>query len=108
MSKFTKRDLRNRMVVVLRDGTICLYVDDVLLSKKSWTSISEYDNNLCRFANKEKDIMKVYNDVWALEDIEATNDRITLWERSEVKEVTMKEVCEKFGCEVKIISEEEQ
>jgi len=30
----------------------------------------------------------------------------TVWTRNEVKEVTMKEVCEKFGCEVRIIEED--
>lgn len=108
MNKFTKKDLRNRMVVVLRDGTTWLYVDELLIGKSSWAVIHDYDDDLSRsFGNKERDIMKVYNDVWALEDIYNTN-RDVLWERSEVKEVTMKEVCEKFGCEVKIISEEEQ
>ena len=103
MEKFTKEDLRNRMVVVLRDGTTCLYVDDYFISINGWISINNYDDNLCRSPLKERDVIAVYSEIWTLEDIEGINKRTPLWKYSGAIEVTMEEVSRRFGCEVKII-----
>ena len=57
--------------------------------------------------NAEFDIAKVYEKTICLLNLEKDLpfEMDILWERSEVKEVTMAEVEEKFGCKVKIVKE---
>lgn len=59
------------------------------------------------------DIMAVSNDLVSFKDIMrimfgfvSGDDMHWDWEREEIKEVTMEEVEEKFGCKVKIVKEE--
>jgi hypothetical protein len=109
--EFTKRNLENRMVVELRRGGFYLVVDDYLLSANGFMFLGNYNEEL-KYCNvneypnnpydKEWDIIRVYARVGCLP---VTTNRLNkIWERPEIKEVTMSEVEEKFGCKVKIIN----
>lgn len=93
------------MVVECRDGRRRMIVDDLGIGNNGFLKLCSYDNNL-NYATESHllDIVKVYDKVNTLEEIGYNGLLHLLWERSEVKEVTMAEVEEKFGCKVKIIN----
>ena len=112
MKEFTKSDLKNRMVVEYRNGKRRMVVDDVLVGNTQYGELKEYNDDLSwnggyngTFASV-LDIVKVYSEINVFE---GKDDIVKLgtpiWERHEVKEVTMAEVEEKFGCKVKIVKE---
>lgn len=105
---FTKADLKNRMVVEYRNGSLRLVVGDTLIGKGGFLSLSDYKENLIYENEKaEFDIVKIYNRISNLDNLEIIGALDLLWERPEIpeiKEVTMSEVEEKFGCKVKIIN----
>ena len=106
MKEFKKSDLKNRMVVAYRDGRRRMIVDDLGIGDNGFLTLCSYDNNLNYTKNNHLlDIVKVYDKVNTLKGIEHNGLLNLLWERSEVKEVTMTEVEEKFGCKVKIVKE---
>ena len=91
-----KKDLNNNHALRLRNGDIYVVArqstdcDDVIMQPRSgrWMEFSDFNENLQYIGNKDRDVVEVYR---------------TIWERKEVKELTMKEVEKKFGCKVKII-----
>lgn len=101
-STMTKADLKNRMVVECRNGEKYIVIGDKILSTKGHNWLLDYNEDLTsELGLPEYDIMKVYDKVFSLD---FNKDMLELlWERKEVKEVTMSEVEEKFGCKVKII-----
>lgn len=104
MKDFTKSDLKNRMVVELRNGTRYVVIDDKILSSIGYDFLSTYNEDLTMEKGPSKhDIVKVYDQIYCIDFNK--NSLNLLWERSEVKEVTMAEVEEKFGCKVKIVKE---
>lgn len=114
MKEFTKSDLKNRMVVEYRNGNRRLVVGDVLLGDNYWCSLSQYGDDLKRKSRRvgedcsNYDIMKVFPEIWGysrMRTISVENGDKPIWQRSEVKEVTMAELEEKFGCKVKIVKE---
>ena len=127
-----KSDLKTGMIVTTREGyeyvvllgTTSVYTGkescDILLNinPKSylWNKLDYYnedliyDSTLARNEDKAKrnDIIKVelapHPYAFALLDYER-EDRKLLWERNKsIKEMTMEELAEHFGCEVKIVS----
>lgn len=110
MKEFTKADLKDRMVVELGDGEDYLVVDGLLLSDSGFMRLSRYRNDLTISDSSAKwDIVKVYDQTNTLPPFGAfAPPPQLLWERKEVKEVTMAEVEEKFGCKVKIVKEKEE
>ena len=114
MRTFTKKDLKNRMVVEYRNGERYMVVDDILLGDNYWCSLSQYSDDLtrksCRVGEvcSDYDIVKVFPEIYyysRMRTISVRNGDKILWQRHEVKEVTMTEIEEKFGCKVKIIKE---
>ena len=118
IDKFTKSDLRNRMVVETRSGRRYILIDDRLLSDTNYLWLNShydehnlfhhgYNDDLTMSSGANWDIIKVYKEVNNLcfcnDDVYGALD--LLWERKPVKEVTMAEVEEKFGCRVKIIND---
>ena len=104
---FTKADLKNCMVVEYRNGSLRLVVGDTLIGKGGFLPLSNYKENLIyENKNAEFDIVKIYDTISNLDHLEIIGALDLLWERPEleVKEVTMSEVEEKFGCKVKIIN----
>ena len=116
-----KSDLKTGMIATRRDGMeFVVFVDAinkrindsgtvfVNASKYMWHKAENFNNDLTHSTNKYWDIVKVelashpynYMDLNYEE-----NKRQLLWEREEVKEMTMKELEEHFGCKVKIVKE---
>ena len=115
MQNFTKSDLRDRMVVETRAHLFYIVIGSYLIGVSDSINLDSYNKYLQNFHYYEKDIAKVYAPVYRLDGfvqqpidshITATNSIMTLlWERASIKEVTMSEVEEKFGCKVKIIND---
>ena len=105
MKDFTKSDLANGMVVEQRCGTRKIVIDDRIVGYDSYGELQRYDDILLHHINIELDIVKIYKPADTIEVALKSNNLKLLWERSEVKAVTMAEVEEKFGCKVKIVKE---
>lgn len=117
VDKFTKSDLKNRMVVETRSGRRYIFIDDRFLSKTGFLWLDTlYDNNhvhhqgfnddLTMSSGANWDIVKVYKEVSCLNFDENSPfcSLSLLWKRDSIKEVTMAEVEAKFGCKVKIVN----
>lgn len=126
----TKKDIEAGDLVLLRDGRVCIVrkeEDGVLLlyGKPYYVSypaitrinkLDNYNNDLTDGDYHKYDIIAVSKRSGTLflgnYLIDILLSKVTLsdvfwdWEREKVKEVTMSEVEEKFGCKVKIIKEE--
>ena len=124
----TKADLKTGMIVTTKDGDKYMVFlnavanstkeTDILVNlrfKGCWNRLCYYNEDLTYGNNlacndrtdfewhRKHDIVKVsLPDSYArfIHDIEEK----VIWQREEVKEVTMAEVEEKFGCKVKIVS----
>ena len=122
-------ELKSNMVIVLKDKRVMLITQpdkdgcymydlsfdimhDVKLSSSAYFTTGELATRVVRVYggfSEDPDVCFPLPD-YDLYDIyanpEEVRDSLLLWERPpKVKEVTMSEVCEKFGCEVKIIKE---
>lgn len=116
---FTKADLRTGMRVTRRNGSTCIvlleaahnysstkdFIINPIEGSHSWTGLDSYDQNLNYKKIPEHSIVKVevpghpYSIFYPCE-----GGWVTIWEREEpVKEVSMAEVEELFGCKVKIV-----
>lgn len=109
VQEFKKQDLRNRMVVELRNGERYLVIFNTdgsihLMHGNGchWTDCNNMKEDLTfSWDEREYDIMKVYSKVYVFTDVNCTKD--ILWERQEVKEMTMEDIEELMGCKVKIV-----
>lgn len=112
---FTKADLKNFMLVELRNGQLMtVYADKgLLLANTRYGRLSSYSSDLqyiCKPHNavspdKELDIVAVY-DVPKEYSAFLNNDtlhRDLLWRQHEVTEMTLAEVCEALGKRIKIV-----
>ena len=123
-----KSDLRTGMIVETRSGSeyvvfintcqpeFCSdnYRDEngdiaLIVNQENylWTSLNNYNEDLCKNDDKSADIVKVYIPYhpYAFMDITyEKSDRKLIWEREvPIKEMTMKELEEHFGYKVKIV-----
>lgn len=106
MKEFKKSDLKNRMVVEYRNGERKLVVDDLLMDRHESDMLTVYNDDLTfkDYYCNEYDITRVYPEANTFEQMLTVEQKHEpIWQRSEVKEVTMAEVEEKFGCKVKIV-----
>lgn len=105
MKEFKKSDLKNRMVVEYRNGYRRMVCDNRLMGLNGSGSLHSYNNDLTcnEGGGSDFDIVKVFVKISQFNELEL--NLFIVWERSEVKEVTMSEVEEKFGCKVKIVKE---
>lgn len=118
-AEFTKDDLKNGMIVEYRNGKRRMVLGTNLIGLDGINQFEYYHDDLTVTENfTTLDIVKVF-DVPNLEckitDILKPNkSRLSLlWEREEevkeeVKEITMDDIEEKFGCKVKIINNKEE
>lgn len=117
LENFTKSDLKNRMIVEIRTGEKYILVDDRFLSKTGFLWLNThtdkngafhrgYNDDLTMDSGANWDIVKVYKAVNCLDFDENSPfcSLSLLWERNSIKEVTMAEVEEKFGCKIKIVN----
>ena len=86
--EFTKKDLKNKMVVELKDGDRFIVIDDILLNDCSFDRLSYYNDD---FTNNELpglDIIKVYNPKENRKLIPCNFNEIgeedLIWERREI------------------------
>lgn len=102
-----KSDLKNRMVVEYQNGYRRMVVGDRLMGINGSGYLDDFNEDLTmqNSPSRDFDIMIVYNQIGTLDEIKRVNSCNKIWERHEVKEVTMAEVEEKFGCKVKIVKE---
>lgn len=111
-------DLKEGMVVVLRNeepyivSRKCAFHGDVLVGYRNlwelWNTQIDfncYEEDMTFKGKNMKlfDIMKIYE---KSRDGSPFSKGKLLWQREEYKEVTMKEIEEKFGCKVKIVGGE--
>ncbi len=96
---FTKEDLQNGDILTDKDGDKSIYFDGSIYGN----TVSEDELNDDLTADRDwceptYDIVKVERPI----KFETVFDRT-----KEIKEMTMEELCEHFGCQIKIIKEEE-
>lgn len=113
----TLDDLKTGMIVKTRNDNSYIIMRDFIdegdvlaglsynnVISNTWTSLSNYNQDMTHSGVPCLDIVSVY----ASYPYSADTPTRLLWERNEYKEVTMKEIEEKFGCKVKIVGNEEK
>ena len=109
-----KPDLKVGMIVKLRNGDVCLVTQntkgDLFFTNNSgWVSIDSYNEDLTITRSMHcLDIIEVHGyrgSGYAFESLLNlnSNSHILLWERKEVKEMTVAEISEALGYEVKVV-----
>lgn len=94
--KFEKCDLQNGDILTDREGDKSIYYKGELHGET--LPLSYFTEDLKdEDGDTENDIIKIERPV----------KFETVFERNEVKEMTMEELCKHFGCQVKIVKEEE-
>jgi hypothetical protein len=102
---FIKSDLKNHMVVRLRDGRVGVIFGNYIITASSMIFKDHYNDDLTMSCSKDMDIVQVFDH---LDYSSVLDDSVLIWDRQdeeEIKEVTIAEVEEKFGCKVKIIND---
>ena len=111
----TKKDLKSGMIAVLRSGDRYLVLtncdtkiygkqDFCLIRKSDFLTGDRYNDDLINNYDNDKDydIVKIYNsDVCGITYEMVLNNLI--WERENVKEMTVSEIEEKLGYPIKIV-----
>lgn len=106
-----KSDLKTGMKVVTREDASYLVVLDTTsgsglanYKQKTYIPLNDVGEDLTSRWNKDKDIVEVWDSEDIASILDSTRDWKKIWSRpSEIKELTMAEVEEKFGCKCKII-----
>ena len=112
VDKFTKKDLKDGMVVEYRSGRMRLVIGNRLLGEYEYLSFESLDDDLLCPNDRDFDVVKVYKpgkEVCNIYDLFRCNELELIWERKEPKEIpaseAMKILREKFGCEVKLVED---
>ena len=114
----TLDDLKTGMMVMLENGQFFIVMRDFIEDHNDifaglsndvnipniYIHLSNYNNDMTSKTASWLDIMRVYQTYEGQIDIMSK----LLWERKKYKEVTIKEIEEKFGCKVKIVGNKEQ
>lgn len=107
--EFTKADLKTGDVVLRRNGNIEIFIRDmeIFITGREWNSIHTLTNDLRDIdSENEWDIMKVRrpkkNSDCCLNAFKYDFGTL-IYERKEVEEMTLAEVCKLLGKEIKII-----
>ncbi len=90
----TKKDLKNGMIVELRNGTRYFYCEGVMRGLYKWDLISNYTDNLKCTEFPELDIVKVYEDTreYNLNVIFEHRCLKLIWKRPETPKLSEKEI----------------
>lgn len=111
-TNFCKDDFKTGDIVTLRNG------DRLIVTKKDFNDIDvNNDNNLCDISELDNDLR--YINIWAGKDLTQPEDKKNdimkverptqykiMYDRNEVKEMTLAQVCKELGYKVMIIKEE--
>lgn len=105
-AKFTKYNLKEFDVVEFSNGNKTLVINDIILGELSiggFDLISWTDDLRDKYTDKY-DIMKIYRSTDSIPtDRSKWNDLPVVYERTEVKEMTIEEISEALGYEVKVV-----
>ena len=106
--QFTKADLKNGDVILRRNEEVEIYNStlDMCISKCSYNDLDSVDNNLTHQFNNEWDVIAVRRPKAKYEcSFNAFNLSYgdLVYERKEVEEMTLEQVCKLLGKEIKII-----
>lgn len=100
--EFTKSDLKDGMVVELKNENMYMVFGDKLINKVGFNRLETYDECLMdiQYHDKEYDIMKVFKvnieKVYCLEDILKSDNLELIWRRKESKKMTAEEMRQKL------------
>ena len=105
---FTKRNLKTGDVILRRNGTTEIYngVLDMFITQGHWNGTNYLNDDLTNKIGKGYDIVAVRRPVEKHDCVFAAfeNKRGTLvYERKEIEEMTLEEVCRLLGKEIKIV-----
>ena len=110
--QFTKDDLKPGMLVEYRDGDLRLVMPSkeglFIITNDSYNDLKYYDDDLLESEGEsDLDIVKVYdvanNQSPNLDSLLSTYNRELLWEREEVKELTVEEISKLLGYKVRVV-----
>ena len=111
-SIFTKEDLKTGDVLLRRDGAVEIYNGelDMLILQENWNDPSHIRLDLTSDIISDADIMAIRRPVQKSDCVFRAFEKgyergVLVYQREEVEEMTLKEVCELLGKEIKIISE---
>lgn len=106
---FTKKDLKNGDMVKLRNGTIgiiLLGIDCLLTAETGGYCLKYVKNDLTHDTYSDRDIVAVYRtNNPEMVSFRSFNRDELVYERKEVEEMTLEEVCKALGKEIKIVKE---
>lgn len=98
--EFTKADLRDGMVVEQRDGDMYLVLAGMVVRKRGYNRIGDYDDDLKCAGYTGGDIVKVYRitpgSLGCIEDVFIKGNLELIWERKEPKKMTVEEMRQKL------------
>lgn len=98
--EFTKADLRDGMVVEQRDGDMYLVLAGMVVRKRGYNRIGDYDDDLKCAGYTGGDIVKVYRitpgSLGCVEHVFIKCNLELIWERKEPKKMTVEEMKQKL------------
>lgn len=98
--EFTKADLEDGMVVEQRDGDMYLVLAGMVVRKRGYNRIGDYDDDLKCAGYTGGDIVKVYRitpgSLGCVEHVFIKCNLELIWERKERKKMTVEEMREKL------------
>lgn len=105
---FTKADLKTGDVILRRDGTTEIYNGELgmFITKDGWNDLAHEHNDLTNSISSEFDIVAVRRPRKKFDCVFDAFERELgelVYERKEVEEMTLAEVCKLLGKEIKII-----
>ena len=108
--KFTKADLKNGDVVKVRDGDVGFAIVDlgVITFGRQIENLDKFYNDLTHRTSETCDVIAVRRPIKP-EDCRTNafehNIGFLVYERKEIEEMTLEEVCKALGKEIKIVKE---
>lgn len=113
MKTFTKKNLRNGDVAVLRNGKVGIVIPDqnvIVLDAGDFERMCNYadDLRIADYDYPEGDIMKVYRPNQPYQcrfRPDSYTEGTLIYERKEIEEMTLEEICSALGKEIKIVKE---
>lgn len=98
--EFTKADLKDGMVVEQRDGDMYLVLAGMVVRKRGYNRIGDYDDDLKCAGYTGGDIVKVYRitpgSLGCVEHVFIKCNLELIWERKEPKKMTVEEMRQKL------------
>ena len=106
--EFTKADLRTGDVVMQRDGTIQIANCElgIFITNDWWNDMDSFNSDLTHYMEEEFDIIAVRRPIKKTDCTFKAfkyESGILVYERKEVEEMTLAEVCRLLGKEIKIV-----